>query len=104
VSDLGDILNAHDILIYMMYILNLIYNFKCNDIKEIRRYELFIKTSNHGGRGIFVSYINNIGSKIDESDLIYISCTLKYHVQQIYSLNPRIRCILPWLFHCYWLL
>jgi hypothetical protein len=31
---------------------------------------LFIKNPSHGGGGVFLNYVNIIGSKIDRSDLI----------------------------------
>jgi hypothetical protein len=33
-----------------------------------------------GRKVFFTSYLNSIGSKINESDLIYTSCALKCHV------------------------
>jgi hypothetical protein len=48
-------------------------------IREIGRQGVFAKIPNHRG-GVFLRYVNYVGSEIDGSDLIYAPCAPMPHV------------------------
>jgi hypothetical protein len=52
-------------------------------LERLRERRLFAKILSHDGEVFSLRYVNSIGSEIDRSNLIYVSCTPMSYVHQI---------------------